>query len=231
MKIKNLRYAGVISLIILFAASGLNATTQEVSLKKLKEVELVFNGVTLDNISFYPKNDLVIKYDKHENVKIESKENKVYLSSEDEAEIKLYLPESKTYIYNFKKNEDVICKFNSERLVVLDKGEEIVKYKDGEFLVYNREDSTKVKINKDGIWVSDNEDNITIDSEGIIIQGEDENISLTGFWGKLLSGFIKVVVKTSISAVADTPEKVAKSIINSDLNENIEIEIDGDNAK
>jgi hypothetical protein len=38
MKIKNLRYAVVISLIILFAASGLNATTQEVSLKKLKKL-------------------------------------------------------------------------------------------------------------------------------------------------------------------------------------------------
>jgi len=219
----------LITLIMLsLLTAELNATTQEVSLKKLKEVELVFNGVTIDKISFYPENDLIAKYDKHENVKIETKGNKVYLSSEDKAEIKLYLPESKTYIYNFKKNEDVICKFNSEKLVVSDKGEEIVKYKDGEFLVYNREDSTKVKINKDGILVSDNEENVKIDSEGIIIQGEDENIELTGFFGKLLSGFIEVVVKTSISAVADTPEKVAKCIINSDLkNENIKIEVKG----
>ncbi|MBC8526287.1 MAG: hypothetical protein H8D22_05365, partial [Candidatus Cloacimonetes bacterium] len=87
---------------------------------------------------------------------------------------------------------------------------------------------TKIRINNKGIFVNNENEKVEISSKGIIFKCEDEDIELTGFFGKLLGGFIKVVVKTAISTVADTPEKVAKCIINSDLkNENIEIEIKG----
>ncbi|MBC8526198.1 MAG: hypothetical protein ISS28_00855 [Candidatus Cloacimonetes bacterium] len=222
----------LITLIMLsLLTAEIQAATQEVSLKKLKEVELVFNGVTLDNILFYPKNDLITKYDKHENVKIESKGNKVYLSSEDEAKIKLWLPENKTYIYRFRKkdNDNVICKFNPDTLVVLLNGKKILTFKDKKYLIQDvDEDSTKIRINNKGIFVNNENEKVEISSKGIIVKGEDENVELTGFFGKLLGGFIKIIVKASISAVGDTPEKVAKHIINSDLkNENIEIEING----
>lgn len=215
----------MILLLLSFVNSVLYALTKEVSLKKYDEVELVFSGVTLDNISFYPKNDLITEWDKHENVKIETKRNLICFSSEDKAEVSLWLPDDKTYIYRFRDEEDVICKFNNETVIFSKEGDKVLTYKDGEFFIKDDEDNSAVKICKEGIFVTEGDEKVEISSEGIIVQSEDEDVNLTGFWGKLLGGFIKVVVNAGLSTIGDTPEEVAKSIINSDLKEGIDINI------
>jgi hypothetical protein len=194
-----------------------------------RHIELVFQNVSIDKLSFHNENQLKVEAEDQAKVTLEKQDDKIFISAEDETEIKLWLPKDNVYKYRFIDDENVLCVFSPDSLIITQDEKPIVIYKDGEFLVNDPEQpDTKVSITKDGIFIEDEQNKVVIDSEGIFVQSDDDKVELKGPFGKLLSGFIKTIVNVSISEIGEDTSEAAKSIINSDLkNKDIEIEIEG----
>ena len=110
--------------------------------------------------------------------------------------------------------EDAKCEFNAEKVVIYSDDGEIVEFSGGNLIVTESDGSKVVEIGSEGIFVTSDDEVVEISSRGIIVETDDESKHLTGFWGKLLGGFIKLVAKSSISLVGKDPGKLMKQIIN-----------------
>jgi len=96
---------------------------------------------------------------------------------------------------------------------------------DGTLTVTDENATEVVKIGKDGIWIDGEDGHVEIGENGIIVEDED-NTNLSGFWGRLLGGFVRMVVKASISHVGESPEKIVKYFVNEKIDDNNFINID-----
>jgi hypothetical protein len=205
---------GIIITVLLLSVFILDAVQEEFMFPGEQEVFLNFENVKLNNINFYDGNEIIVKYDKKDDLNIEISEKLLSLSSRYETRISLKLPGSKSYRFS-KDGAD--CFFNAEMLEITT-DDENVRFTRDKLEVFTSDD-TKVEIGEKGILVVEDDQRVEISSDGIIIEG-DENRELTGFWGKMLGGLIKTIVKTSISLVGKSPEKIAKHIINNDEGKN-----------
>ncbi|MGC9336627.1 MAG: hypothetical protein ACP5EQ_00780 [Candidatus Cloacimonadia bacterium] len=197
-----------------------------------KQIELVFQNISIDKLTFHKENQLKVEAEDQARVTPEKQDSRIVIQaeqSEERVEIKLWLPEDKVYNYHFLYEENVVCLFSPDSLIIMQNEKPIVIYKDGKFLVEDPEQpETKVAITKEGIFVEENHDKVVIDSGGILVQSDDDKVELSGPFGKLLGKFIQTIVTASISQIGEDISAAAKSIINSDLtSENIEIEIKG----
>jgi len=206
-------YRGIIITVLLLSVFFLHGVQEEFSFSE-QEVLLKFENVKVKDISFYDGNEVIVKYAQKDELKIEIVDNLLSLSSRYEARISLKLPDNKTYRFS---KDGVSCFFNIEMLEI-NTGDEIVRFTRDKLEVFEN-DNTKVEIGERGILVLDDDQRVEISSEGIIVEG-DEYKELTGFWGKMLGGLIKTIVKTSVSLVGKSPEKIAKHIINNDEGKN-----------
>lgn len=200
-------------LITIFILGGilLNAVTDKIYFSD-QEIKLEFDNIRIKDIDFYNGDEIIIKYSKKDDVRNEKIDNLLVISSDHAAKIKLELPADRSY--SFVK-DDANCHFSHDTLII-DTGDEIVKFTE-ESLEVIEDGERKVIIGEEGILVEDDDERVQIGSEGIIVEG-DENREMTGFWGQLLGGFIKAIVKTSISFAGKRPEVIAKYIINDEDN-------------
>lgn len=198
-------------LITLLVLGGilLNAVTEKFYFAG-QEIKLEFDNVKIKDIDFYNGDEILVKYSKKDEVQIEQLEDILALASKHGAKLKLKLPADKGY--SFVK-DDANCYFTAETMVI-DSGDEVVKFSEDKLEVIEN-GKTKVVIGENGILVDDDNERVEIGSQGIIVEGDDSK-QLTGFWGQLLGGFIRAVVKTSISFAGKRPEVIAKYIINDD---------------
>ena len=195
-------------LILLLSVIGLNANVQKVVLKG-NEIELSFENVKIGKIEFIKGKKLIVDCKKDEAVNIEKVAGKFIIFSEMEVKINLKLPENKTYLYTDK---DAKIAFNAEKVTIIaDDGTE-VDFIDGELFVNSENEN--VQIGKNGIFVDGNDEIVEISSDGIFVKSDDDNVELTGFFGKLLGGFIGMVTSGAMNLVADNPAKFMKLIIN-----------------
>jgi hypothetical protein len=192
-----------------------------------EEIELIFKNVKIKDIEFYDQNEVEVDFSKSDDVKVTKEKNVIRISSDDHAKISLRLPEKKDYIY---KTEDTIVKFNVQIVTIETDDGELIEFKDGSMTIIEDDGSKIVEIGPEGIFVTDDDEIVEISSRGIIVETEDEDKHLTGFWGRLLGGFVKIIAKSTISVVSKDPGRLMKYIINDDDGENIGINFNfGDN--
>lgn len=192
-------------------------------------IELVFKNVSIDQLSFHSKSQLKVQSEDQSNVTLEKQADKIVISAEDETEIKVWLPEDKVYNYRFIEDEELVCTFSPDSLIITQNEKPIVILKDGEVLVQDPEQpKAKVSITKEGIFVEDEQDKVVIDSEGIFVQSDDDKVEISGPFGKLLGGFVEAIVNAIISDIEEDVSAAAELIINSDLTgESVTIEVFG----
>ncbi len=198
----------VVSLIVISII--LMAVTEKV-IALDEKIELIFENVKIKDIGFYDQNDVEVDFSKSDVVKVTKEKNVIRISSDDHAKISLRLPETKDYIYRL---EDAKCEFNAKKVVIYSDDGERVEFSGGNLIVTDSKGSDRVEIGSGGIFVNSNDEIVEISSRGIIVETEDESKNLTGFWGQLLGGFVKIIAKTSISFVSKDPGKLMKQIIN-----------------
>ena len=125
-------------------------------------------------------------------------------------EMKLYLPQDKTYIY---QDEGAQIVFDKEKVTInADDGDEII-FIDGQLSVSDG-DGESVVIDKNGIFVKSNDETVVIDSNGIVINSDDEKVEISGFWGKIVGGFIQTITGVTLEVVGKNSTEVMKLIIN-----------------
>jgi hypothetical protein len=123
-------------------------------------------------------------------------------------------------------------KFNVQIVTIETDDGELIEFKDGFMTIIEDDGSKIVEIGPEGIFVTDDDEIVEISSRGIIVETEDEDKHLTGFWGRLLGGFVKIIAKSTISVVSKDPGRLMKYIINEDHGETININVNfGDNDK
>ncbi|MCK4655067.1 MAG: DUF4097 family beta strand repeat protein [Candidatus Cloacimonetes bacterium] len=197
-------------LVLMVISMILIAITEKVAMRSDK-IELIFDNVKIKDISFYPEKEIEVNYSKSDEVTVVKEKNVLKVSSGNYAKVSLKLPETKDYIYRL---EDAKCEFNAEKVVIYSDDGEIVEFSGGNLIVTESEGSNRVEVGSEGIFVTSDDEVVEISSRGIIVETDDESKHLTGFWGKLLGGFIKLVAKSSISLVGKDPGKLMKQIIN-----------------
>ncbi|MDO9577487.1 MAG: hypothetical protein Q7J16_06340 [Candidatus Cloacimonadales bacterium] len=197
----------VISLMII--SMILMALNQKVHIKA-NEIELKFENVKIKNIKFYSGKDVEIDYTDQE-VTVGKQDNLITISSDDLSKISVKLPENKKYILHLEEGK--ICKFDIEQVEFTGDDGEILRFKDGTLTVMDNNEKTIVTVGADGIYVDDEDEHVEISNKGIIVEGED-NTELTGFWGQLLGGFVRTIVKTSINYIGKSPERIVKYLVN-----------------
>lgn len=185
-----------------------------------EEIRLQFENIIIKKLSFIDGDEIIIN-GKTKNVDFKVEENLLLITAESEENIKLELPAAKKYVYEM---EDGVVHFDQEQVLVTKNDGEVIQFKDGNLLVLDGEE-TRVEIGKDGIFVLEDDQKVEINSQGIIIDSDSEYKELTGFWGKLLGGFIKMVVKGSVSMIGKNPEVIMKSIINEENDEYYDYDI------
>ena len=198
----------IISLILM-------ALNQKVHIKA-NEIELKFENVKIKNIEFYSGKDVEIDYT-DQVVTVVKQDNLITISSDDLSKISVKLPENKKYILHLEEGK--ICKFDIEQVEFTGDDGEILRFKDGTLTVMDNNEKTIVTVGADGIFVEDDGEYVEISEKGIIVEGED-NTNLTGFWGKLLGGFVRAVVKTSINYIGKSPERIVKYLVNHESDDN-----------
>ena len=194
-----------------------------------EEIELIFKNVKIKDIEFYDQNEVEVDFSKSDDVKVTKEKNVIRISSDEHAKISLRLPETKDYIY---KTEDTIVKFNVQIVTIETDDGDLIEFKDGFMTIIEDDGSQIVEIGPEGVFVTDDDEIVEISSRGIIVETEDEDKHLTGFWGRLLGGFVKLIAKSTISVVSKDPGRLMKYIINDDDSETIGINVNfGDNDK
>jgi hypothetical protein len=187
----------------------LMALNQRVSIDS-DEIELKFDNVRIKNIEFYSGKDVAVDYS-DPNVTIGRVGNLISFSSTDNSKINLQLPESKTY--RLILDDEGICTFDTEQVEFTTDDGELITIKEGTLFVTDDQENLQVVIDENGIVVDDDEEHVEINDSGILVEGDD-NTNLTGFWGQLLGGFVRLVAKASINYVGKSPEKVVKYLVN-----------------
>jgi urease accessory protein UreE len=170
-----------------------------------EEIELIFKNVKIKDIEFYDQNEVEVDFSKSDDVKVTKEKNVIRISSDDYAKVSLHLPETKNYIY---KTEDAVVKFNVQIVTIETDDGDLIEFKDGSMTVIEDNGSQIVEIGPEGIFVTDDDEIVEISSRGIIVETEDEDKHLTGFWGRLLGGFVKLIAKSSISVVSKDPGRM-----------------------
>jgi hypothetical protein len=174
-------------------------------------IDLRFENVKIENLEFYQ--DSVVKVDNGYQIEVFSLDQEIFISSDKKAKITVFLPDNETY--RVKKN-DVVCIFDNEKLKVTADDGTVVEYSNSNFVINNPKDAETIIINKDGVFISNKKENISIDSEGISIIEEEEK-GFGGFWGKLLGGVVRTIIRASLNHVGDTPQDFARYFINEDV--------------
>lgn len=173
-----------------------------------KDVELSFENITIRSIDFDTDSRMTVMAKGEVDVRIEG--SNVYVSAAENEKIKLILPADVNYRYI---KEGLTCEFTSSSALCITEDNEIIEFADGQMVVRTTEGEL-VKIGKEGLLINDGGDRVEISSDGIIVEAEDENKQITGFWGKLLGGVVNSLVKVSVGKIADDSGEVMKSIIN-----------------
>ena len=192
------------------------AETKRININKV-ETTLVFENVILSSLKFY--DDEMIKFKSEDEAEItqEAIEGTIVFSSDNPAEMKLWLPKDKMY---FLEKDDHICVFNEEYVKITTEDETTIEFKEKEMTITEKDGNEIVRIGKEGIFINDDDEFVEISSRGIIVESDDENKHLTGFWGQILGGFVTAVTKASISLASKHPEAIAKKLINGDEDTN-----------
>ncbi len=178
-----------------------------------EEIKLSFENVRLKSVEFYSGEEVKVE-SSDKNVLLEKDGNDLFISSEKNSKIDIILPESKSYIIT---KAGMVCNFDQQKLHIETSEGDIIKFQDGELTVINQGKDEVVIINSEGIFVQNEDEKVAISGDGILVEGE-ETKNLSGFWGKLLGSFVKVIVKTSLSFVGDSPAKIVTHIVNEDKN-------------
>lgn len=200
----------VILTILLINCIMLTAVTQGIYYRG-NNVAFEFENINIDDIEFYDGHEIQIQYSEKENLEIEKIDKKIIFKAKEIVKIDLELPISKTYTFT-KSGKKVV--FDAQSVKILDDDKTVIEFYKNEILVNNGDEEQSIKIGSDGILVSGEEEYIEIGSNGIIVENEDESKHLTGFWGKLLGGSIKWIVKLSTGWIGKNPNFIVKHIIN-----------------
>lgn len=198
----------VISLMVV--SMILMAISQNININDNK-IKLNFKNVKIKTLEFYDKSDLKVEYS-DKTVEVVQKENNLTVSSDTGAKIEMYLPEDKTYLI---EKDGVVCSFDKDKLLIKTDDGEIIRFENGEISVIDEGSNETVIVNSEGVFVDSNDEKVSISGDGIVVEGE-ENTNLTGFWGQLLGGFVKLIVKGSLAVVGNSPEKIVKHFVNED---------------
>ncbi|MCF7912790.1 MAG: DUF4097 domain-containing protein [Candidatus Cloacimonetes bacterium] len=197
----------VFSLLIAKGSTEVFKFTQEL-------IELSFDNVKVEQVSFISGSELEVKSDFEGVIYNQDKHYLGISSPKKKAKIWLKLPAKKKYHVsigdgNFYFDQEGLKLITNEGqeffvdgkiLRVIDEGQEVLVYKNGD-LVISENDGDIVTINNEGI---------TTVKDGF--GRNDEN--LTNFWGKTLAAIIGVAARTAMIAIGDTPEEVIKTSLN-----------------
>jgi hypothetical protein len=199
-----------------------------VSVTNYDSIELFFENVIIDDIKFEGKSDIKIEFDSEDDVTVKRKSKRVIITASDEkTKIRLILPNRKTYYYTMNKSDkEAYCQFTKDKFTLYEDDEKVVTFKEGILLITNHENETVIKVDDEKIYIRDEEGNETeISSEGITSTENEDNDQFDGFWGKMLGNAIQYGAQLALSEIGDSPGTVAKFFINSDLDEDSEINI------
>lgn len=196
----------VISLMII--ALLLRALTQQIMIED-DQINLKFENVKVRNLEFYEADEIQVEYT-DASVTIYREGNNFHVASTGRARIDVFLPESKTY---FLTKNGAHCTFDKNELFINTGQGESIRLKNRELTVYDKNENEVVIVNSEGVFAESKNEKISIGREGIYVEGE-ESKNLSGFWGKLLGGFVRFVVNSSMSVIGDSPAKLVKQIIN-----------------
>ncbi|MCF7794420.1 MAG: hypothetical protein K9N09_11480 [Candidatus Cloacimonetes bacterium] len=191
----------IISVILMAISKNVNIVDDEVHLN--------FDNVKLKTLEFEERNDVEIKYS-DKNVVVENDGKNIFISSPLGSKVEVYLPMQKAYII---EKDGVYCWFNKDKLNIETDDGEIFKFENGELMIFDQDSDESVIVNSEGVFVNSDDEKVSISSQGILVEGED-NTNLTGFWGQLLGGFVRLIVRGSLSVIGDSPEKIVKHFVN-----------------
>lgn len=202
----------ILVLILIFVSVILMALSRDIAINS-EEVELNFNNVKLINLEFYDGKKVQVKYSE-QNVNVNKEDNKLLIASQalNEAKVELFLPEDKQYLIN---RDGVSCRFDKNKVSITTEEGENIHFENGKLSVTNDKTKESVIVNSEGVYVHDNDETVSISAEGIKVEGE-KNTDLTGFWGQVLGGFVRLIVKGSLAAIGDSPEQIVKHFVNDD---------------
>jgi hypothetical protein len=196
-------------LILLLSSFGSSESTQTILLKN-EIIELEFVNIKIDEIEFVQSDELIVTSESDIKISTVFKNDVVTITANHEVEMKLYLPQDKTYIY---QDEGAQIVFDKEKVTInADDGDEII-FIDGQLSVSDG-DGESVVIDKNGIFVKSNDETVVIDSNGIVINSDDEKVEISGFWGKIVGGFIQTITGVTLEVVGKNSTEVMKLIIN-----------------
>lgn len=199
-----------ITLLVVFA-TVLFSAQQEIELPK-GEVELQFDNVKLRDLTFIDsKNARIISEDKDE-VKVTLEKQILRIASSKPVKIALELPKNKTYTFEKAK---LSSRFTDTMVTLHDRTEDAIVVLKDKTLSVEKTDGTKVaEISPEGIFAYEDDQIVTIGKEGIIIEGDGKDKQFTGFWGKMLGTFVRLITGGVMSVVDSSPEKIIADVVN-----------------
>jgi hypothetical protein len=203
------------------------AAQTKVSVKNYDKIELYFENVLIDEICFTGYAEIKIEFDSDDSVTVKQDGKKVIITaSEEKTRIRMILPKDKTYYYNMQaSNKDAYCKFTQEYFYLYESGNKVISLAEGVLLI--NDDDTTIRVDDEKIYIRNDDGKETeISSNGIITSNNEDEDQSDGFWGKIIGNAIQFGVHLAITKIADSPSAMAKLFINSDLDENIEINFD-----
>jgi sulfur transfer complex TusBCD TusB component (DsrH family) len=204
------------------------AEQSKISVKNFDKIELCFENVRIEEIDFSGKSEIKITFDSEDDVTVRRENNKVIIAApKEKTEIRMILPERKTYTYTMKESDkEAYCQFTEDKFNLYQEEEKIVSYKDGILLIMDEDNETVIKVDDEKIYIRDDDGTETeISSKGITSNDKEDEDQFDGFWGKVVGNAIQYAAHLAITELGDSPGAMAKIFINSDLDGENEINI------
>lgn len=204
------RIVSFLLLLILFSTL-LSSIQQEIELPE-GEIELRFDNVKLNDLSFIEGEKVRIISDNEDIVTANIDYQILKISSIKPIKIDLELPQDRTYTY---EKTDLFCRFSVSMITLIDKRDETTITIKDKILIVQEKDGTKIaEIGPEGIYAYDDNEIVRIGKDGIIIEGDGKDTQFTGFWGKMLGGFIRLVTSGVMSVIDSSPDKIITDVVN-----------------
>jgi hypothetical protein len=205
------------------------AEQNKISVKDYDKIELCFENVKIEEIEFHGKTEIKVYFDSEDRVTMKRENNKVTITApKEKTEIELILPERKTYTYTMKESDkEAYCQFTEDEFnLYQENNKEIVRFKDGILLITDDDDDTVVKIDDDKIFIRDDDGTETeISSKGITSSDKTDEDQFDGFLGKVIGNALQYAAHLALAEIGDSPGAIAKFFINSDLDNENEVQI------
>jgi hypothetical protein len=194
----------------------------KVDLRDYHKVELCFENVVIDEITFKGTSEIKINFDSEDDVTVKRDANKIIITAPTEkTKIDLVLPKHRTYYYTMTESDnEAYCQFTKDEFSLYDAKKKVVAYKDGILLITDKEKDTMIKVDDDKIYIRNEDGTETeISSKGIISTDKQDEEQYDGFWSKVIGNAIQFTANLALTEMGDSPGAMAKFFINADLDE------------